>query len=371
MKWNWQLPNWPKFIYHAKSVTALEKKFLLGAGGGLAILKTLDEDKRKQFAIEILCTEGQKSSEIEGEMLERESLQSSICRHFGLVVKGKISRKERGMGDLLWSVYTTYDHKLTHKMLFEWHRMLVDGDSRISDIGKYRTHTDPMQIVSGRYDKHQIFFEAPPSDAVYEEMNRFIQWFNDSRNEEPILVRAAIAHIYFESIHPFEDGNGRIGRVLVEKALSQGLGNPTLFAVSEGVVRRKKEYYAALASCNRTLKIQNWIQFFAEVILESQKESLSLIRFLIGKSKLMNRLKGQINLRQEKVLLRIFAEGLKGFSGGLSAENYIKITKTSRATATRDLNDLVERKALYKTGELKHTRYWLNMRDDPDSDYLH
>ncbi|MBU6384150.1 MAG: Fic family protein [Verrucomicrobia bacterium] len=362
MKWNWQLPQWPKFTYDSKAFLALERQFLLASGGALAMLKTLDEDKKKLFTIEILCTEGLKSSAIEGEILERESLQSSIRRHFGLVVKDKIPAKEQGMGDLLWNMYNTHEKMLTHQMLFEWHQMLMDGDSRISDIGKYRTHAEPMQIVSGRYDKHQIFFEAPPSHTVHQEMSRFIQWFNDSKEKEPALVRAAITHVYFESIHPFEDGNGRIGRALVEKALSQGLGSPTLLAVSQGIVRRKKEYYQALAACNRTLDIQNWIQFFAEVILESQAESLSLIHFLIEKSRILNELKNHLNERQEKVLLRMFAEGLKGFSGGLSAENYIKITKTSRATATRDLNDLVEKKALYKTGDLKHTRYWLNIQ---------
>lgn len=361
MKWNWQLPNWPNFLYDPKSVSALEKKFLLAAGGGFAILKTLDEVKKRQFTVEILCTEGLKSSEIEGEILERESLQSSIGRHFGLSVKEKMPAKERGMGDLLWNMYHTYDQELTHEMLFEWHRMLMHKESHISEIGKYRTHPEPMQIVSNRYDKTQVIFEAPPSTKIYQEMAQFIQWFNHSRGDESILARAAVVHVFFESIHPFEDGNGRIGRALVEKALSQSLGHPTLLAVSQGIVRRKKEYYEALGFCNRTLEINSWIQFFAEVILESQEESVSLIRFLAEKSRLMNELKGQLNERQEKVLLRMFAEGLKGFSGGLSAENYTKITKTSRATATRDLSDLVEKKALYKTGELKHTRYWLNL----------
>lgn len=362
MKWNWQLPNWPKFTYDPKLISGLEKKFLRAVGGGFAVLKHLEEDKKKQFIIEILCTEGLKSSEIEGEILERESLQSSIQRHFGLVVKEGISAKEQGMGDLLWSMYTTYDQELTHEMMFAWHKMVMKGESKISDIGKYRTHSEPMQIISGRHDRSHVYFEAPPSKSVYEEMTKFIRWFNDSRHDDSILVRAAIAHVYFESIHPFEDGNGRIGRALVEKALSQNLGEPTLIAISQCISRRKKEYYEALASCNRTLDIQKWIQFFAEVVVQSQEEALSLIDFLMKKSKLLSLLKDRLNERQEKVLMRMFAEGVKGFSGGLSAENYIKIAKTSRATATRDLNDLVEMGALYKTGELRHTRYWLNIK---------
>lgn len=361
MKWCWQLSDWPKFIYDAKAISSLEKNFLLMSGGGFAVLKTLEEEKKKQFIVEILCAEGINSSEIEGEILERESLQSSIRRHFGFIERGEISPKESGVGDLLWSMYSTYEQHLSHEMLFTWHKMLMDGNSRISDIGTYRTHDDPMQIVSGRLDQPRVCFEAPPSSRIHREMTQFIQWFNESLTQESALVRAAITHIYFEIIHPFEDGNGRIGRALVEKALSQSLGEPVLLAVSQGIIRRKKEYYEALASCNRTLEIQNWIQFFAGVIIDSQNETLSLIYFLIAKSNLMNQLKGVLNNRQEKVLLRIFAEGVKGFSGGLSAENYIKITKTSRATATRDLNDLVEKGALYKTGTLKHARYWLNI----------
>jgi len=362
MTWNWELPDWPKFKYDVTTLASLGQRFLKGAGGVFAILKHLEDEKKRSFIVEILSTEGLKSSEIEGEILERESLQSSIQRHFGFVdEEKKIMPREQGMGDLMWEVYDTYDQVLTHDMLFHWHRLLMDKDSRISDIGHYRTHEDPMQIVSGRYDRQTVYFEAPPSKIVRQEMSEFIEWYNSSRNGESALARASVAHVYFESIHPFEDGNGRIGRALVEKALSQNLGQPTLIAVSQVIARRKKEYYKALGMCNRTLDIRKWIEFFSEVIVQSQEESLALVNFLMAKSKLMNDLKGQINERQEKVLMRMFGEGIKGFSGGLSAENYISMTKASRATATRDLADLVKKGALYKTGQLRHTRYWLNV----------
>ncbi len=127
------------------------------------------------------------------------------------------------------------------------------------------------------------------------------------------------------------------------------------------ITRNKKEYYAALGACNKTMDVGKWVTFFAKVIVQSQEDSLRLINFLMAKSKLMNNLLGKINERQEKVLLRMFEEGIEGFSGGLSAENYLTITKTSKATATRDLADLVKKEALYKTGQLRHTRYWLNI----------
>ena len=362
MKWNWQLANWPQFIYDPLLLTDLEKKFLQGVGGAFAVLKHLEDVKKRQFIVDILCSEGINSAEIEGEVLLRESLQSSIKRHFGLSIDNKkIPSKEEKVGDLMWKIYDTYDQVLTHEMLYEWHKLLMNNESKISDIGKYRTHKEPMQIISGRYDKQTLYFEAPPSKSVYKEMNRFIKWFNDSRNENSILIRAAIAHVYFESIHPFEDGNGRLGRALVEKSLSQSLKKPTLIAVSQVITRRKKEYYSALGECNKTLNINKWVKFFAEVIVEAQEESLRLVNFLMAKSQLMNNLIGKINRRQEKVLLRMFAEGPMGFSGGLSAENYIAITKTSRPTATRDLTDLVEKRALYKTGQLRYSRYRLNI----------
>jgi len=362
MHWNWQLPDWPKFTYEANRILQHERQFLIGLGSEYAYLKSIGKKERNQFIVEILSIEGIESSKIEGEVLERTSLQSSIKRHFGLHADLKQgSEKESGMAELLYNVYKTYDRPLTHKMLREWHSMLFKGQSNLSDYGRYRTHPEPMQIVSHRLDSNKVFFEAPPSEKVPQEMTRFIEWFNATLSSEPILGRAAIAHVYFESIHPFEDGNGRIGRILVEKVLSQGVGQPILITVSKTIEKRRKEYYEALGRCNRTLMVQHWVEFFADVVLQSHEDSMRLLHLLIDKSNMLTALTGQINPRQEKVLLRMFAEGLEGFKGGLSAENYIAITKTSRATATRDLADLVQKGALVKTGELRHTRYWLKL----------
>jgi Fic family protein len=340
----------------------LEREFLQAVGGANAVLKLLEKEEKKRFIIEILCSEGLKSAEIEGETLKIDSLQSSIQRHFGFITDHKsIPLREAGIGELMWKLYDTYQEPLTNKMLFDWHRLIMSNEYRISDIGKYRTHEEPMQIVSGRLDKKKVYFEAPPSKGLKHEMTKFIKWYNDSIKSESILLRAAIVHLYFEIIHPFEDGNGRIGRALVEKALSQNLKKSSLIPVSQVITKRKKEYYKALAECNNSLNINNWIKFFAEIVVQAQEESLKMVHFFIIKSKLMKALKDKINERQEKVLLRMFAEGLKGFSGGLSADNYIAISNATRSSATRDLSDLVKKGALTKTGELRHTRYWLNL----------
>jgi Fic family protein len=362
MSWNWQLPEWPKFTYEPASLSHLERKFLLSIGSSFAFLKNISQEDREQFTVEILSIEGQQSSKIEGELLERESLQSSIRKQFGLQdIPGKKSEKEFGMAEVLCSVYKTFNLPLSHEMICGWQGMLFRGWSRLQDIGKYRVHPDPMQIVSGRLDDRRVYFEAPPSERVPDEMALFVNWYNTTKTSESILGRAALAHVYFESIHPFEDGNGRIGRVLVEKALSQDIGQPVLIAVSKFIEKNKKEYYSELARCNRTLKIQPWVEFFASMIIEAQEDSMRLLRFLLNKSRIFTALSGKLNLRQEKVLLRMFAEGPDGFVGGLSAEKYIAITKAPRATTTRDLNDLVEKGALVKTGELRHTRYRLNL----------
>ena len=360
MAWNWELPDWPKFSYDAEQISHLERKFLLGGGSAQAFLKNIEEEERKQFVVEILSMEGLESAKIEGEILDRQSLQSSIKKHFGMQALHKQGRKEMAMANLLCDVYETFNKPLTHEMLWQWHSKLFSGQLHIDEQGKYRTHAEPMQIVSHRYGESKVFYEAPPSASIPNEMQHFIKWFNSTKGS--ILGRAAVAHVYFECVHPFEDGNGRIGRILVEKVLSQGIGRPILIAFSQVLEKRKKEYYAALEKCNRTLQIQEWVEFFAQVILQAQEESSRLLSFLIEKSKMLIALSGKINDRQEKVLLRMFAEGPSGFKGGLSAENYIAITKASRATATRDLADLVEKGALVRTGELRHTRYWLLTR---------
>jgi Fic family protein len=287
MPWNWEMRDWPQFDYDQDLIIQLERQFLLGEGEASAYLKTIDSQEYHQFIIEILSREGLESSKIEGEILDRESLQSSIKQQFGLKKRLKSGGdKESRMAGILVDVYESFDQPLTHEMLWQWHSMLFQGISHISESGAYRTHAEPMQIVSNRFDIQRVFFEAPPSRKVKAEMTAFIEWFNSSAGSGSILGRAAIGHLYFESIHPFEDGNGRIGRVLVEKILSQGVGRPVLIAISKMLEKRKKEYYSALERCNQTLDAQHWVEFFGAVILQAHEESMSLLYFLIAKSKI-------------------------------------------------------------------------------------
>ncbi len=199
-------------------------------------------------------------------------------------------------------------------------------------------------------------------------MKRFIRWFNQTSptGKTPLsaLTRAGIAHWYFVTIHPFEDGNGRIARALAEKALSQNLGQPTLIALSHIISSKRKVYYDALERANKSNEITELLVYFAQTIVEAQNHTQQMVEFLIAKTKFFDRLRGKLNPRQEKAINRMFREGPAGFQGGLSAEKYIRITSTSRATATRDLQDLVEKQALIRTGNLKSTRYHLRIAAD-------
>jgi Fic family protein len=254
---------------------------------------------------------------------------------------------------------------LSNEMLYRWHQMVAAGRKDLIDIGRYRTGKEPMQVISGRIGAQKVHFEAPPSKRVPSEMKRFIAWFNQTlpRGAEslPAITRAGIAHLYFESIHPFEDGNGRIGRALAEKAMAQSFGQPLLVALATTILAHQKSYYEALEKANKQIDVSVWLSWFADIALEAQRRTITQVEFLIAKTKLLDRLRGHINDRQQKALLRIFREGPNGFKGGMSAGNYSTITGASPATTTRDLADLTEKGALVRTGERKHARYALNL----------
>jgi Fic family protein len=196
-------------------------------------------------------------------------------------------------------------------------------------------------------------------------MKQFITWFNRTApgGAEPLpaLTRVGAAHLYFESIHPFEDGNGRIGRALAEKSLAQSLGQPTLIALAATILARRARYHAALEAANKNNEITEWLAWFAGATIEAQRRTLALIEFLIDKTKLLDSIRGEINGRQEEALLRMFKEGPEGFKGGMSAGKYSTITGASPATTTRDLADLTEKDALIREGERRHARYKLNV----------
>jgi Fic family protein len=264
---------------------------------------------------------------------------------------------------MMVDLYRSFAAPLSNETLCSWHRMVMSGRRDLNDLGRYRAGVDPMQVVSGPVHKPRVHFEAPPSSHLKSEMRRFLSWFKHTEpgtaGSLPALTRAGIAHLYFESIHPFEDGNGRIGRALAEKSLAQSIGQPTLIALAATILARRKSYYQALEAANKRNEITDWLAWFAGVGLEAQRRTIALVEFLIEKTKLLDRLRGKINPRQQRALLRMLGEGPEGFAGDLSAGNYATIAGASPATATRDLAELVALGALVRAGERKHARYAL------------
>jgi Fic family protein len=366
MPCNWQQPDWPDFVHDSNALAPLERRFLLQSGEFVGAFRHVGPDDQETLRIELMSDEAVKTSEIEGEILDRASVQSSLRHQFGLGAEAvNVKPAERGVSTMMVDLFRSYAAPLRHQTMFDWHAMLLGADHTIKVVGAYRTDAAPMQVVSGPDYRRMVHFEAPASARMPAEMERFVAWFNDTAPNGgrplPALTRAGIAHLYFVCIHPFEDGNGRVGRALAEKSLAQSLGHPSLIALSYTIERKRRDYYAALERSNKDNEVTDWLTYFADTVLEAQRNTLARIDFLVAKARFYERLRGQLNERQERVIARMFREGTDGFRGGLSAENYVTISEASRATATRDLQDLVEKGALTRSGELRYTRYFLNL----------
>ena len=366
MKWNWQQPDWPRFSWSPERLATAEERFLVGGGVILGAVSHLDRESRDHLTVQTMSEEAVTTSEIEGEVMNRDSVQSSIRRQLGLSTDARrASPAEQGVAELMVNLFREFDKTLDKATLCSWHQMLMNGRRDLHDIGRYRTHTQPMQVVSGKVYDPFVHFEAPPSAQVPDEMASFLDWFNRTgpSGSEPLpaLTRSGIAHLYFESIHPFEDGNGRIGRAISEKALAESLRRPTLTSLASTILVRRRSYYETLETSTKGNDITRWLAWFAGIVLEAQQRTRAQVDFLINKTKLLDRLRGALNDRQHAVLLRVLREGPEGFEGGLSAGTYVSIAKTSPATARRDLADLVERGALTRTGERRHARYHLTI----------
>ena len=259
-------------------------------------------------------------------------------------------------------MFVSYDESLSHELLKRWHGALFQKQRE--DAGQYRRHSAAMQVVSGAIHNPKVHFEAPPSKQVIDELDVLILWYNEQHQKKTIapIAFAAITHLWFESIHPFEDGNGRVGRALAEKSLSQSLKRPALISLSTAIQRKKSDYYAAFGKVQSGIdnEVTAWMQYFFPLVIEAQQLSLKTIGFIIKKGQLLDKHQKNFNERQNKVMLRVLQEGVNGFKGGLSASNYRGITQAPTTTATRDLNDLVAKGVLERTGERKSTRYWVN-----------
>jgi Fic family protein len=355
--YNWQQKEWPHFKF---SLDSMEDDLLMFAeklGRVSGILEGLPEETKQDIIVDIMLAEAIKTSEIEGEYPSRKDVLSSIRKNLGLHyshahIKDKSAA---GLGELMIDVRKTFKEPLTEATLFVWHKMLL-RENKTMAAGQWGVHKEPMQVISGAMGKQKIHYEAPPSSKVPKEMKRFIQWFNDTgpggKNEiKKAQVRSAIAHLYFETIHPFEDGNGRIGRAIAEKALSQTIGRPVILSLSRTIEAKKNSYYAALEKAQQSNEITPWMAYFVKTILDAQVEAAIQIEFTLKKTRFFDRFNNLLNERQLTVIKRMLEQGTKGFEGGMNAKKYIGITKTSKATATRDMQQLLEIGAFVLAGK--------------------
>lgn len=367
MAYNWQQKDWTDFKFNLNEIEDLLLQYNRNLGRIEGTANVLSSEEQIESLIEFMILEAIKTNEIEGESLNRKDVASSIRKNLGLLkhVAAVKDPRANGIAELMILVRNSFMEPLTDEMLFLWHKKLMGHNAQINS-GMWRHHNEPMQIVSGALGKEKVHFEAPPSEIVPREMQQFIKWFNDTSptGATPMnhaAVRSAIVHLYFESIHPFEDGNGRIGRALAEKALAQTSNSPQLISLSVTIERSKKEYYENLEYAQRGNQIQKWITYFVGMVVDSQEYSQKLIEFTVEKSKFFNRFSDKFNEEQSKVIKRIFQEGVDGFQGGMTAEKYMCISKVSKATATRHLQQLLAMGAFRQEGQGRSTRYYLDL----------
>jgi len=362
--YNWQYKDWPNFTYSIAHLSAITVEFAreIGLIGGL--IMGLNDELKQETLIEILIAEAIKTSEIEGEYMSREDVMSSIKRNLGLN-DGNTVRDKRvaGIAKLMTTIRTDAADKLSLDMIKHWHQLLMEGFPKISG-GEWRQGEEPMQVVSGAYGREVIHYEAPPSNRLSQEMERFITWFHQDHfdvkdNMTQALLKAAVAHVYFESIHPFEDGNGRVGRALAEYTLSNTLQSPVLLSISKIIEKDKRQYYEALKQAQSGLDLTAWIHYFTQVIVDAQRNARELIEFTMKKAKFFDRVTALLNERELKVIKRMLENGLEGFEGGMTAKKFMAMTKASKATATRDLQHLHDIGVFKQMGAGRSVRYEL------------
>ena len=258
-----------------------------------------------------------------------------------------------------------WEKPISAGLIRSWHAALLANDPRGMTVGDFRSHSEPMRVVRrNAYGEIEIRFEAPPSASVPEEIAQFVErWNNPVQMPEDIALKCAMLHPHFESIHPFEDGNGRVGRALVAKTLAEGLGKSLVLPVSAVIDRHRKEYYDLINLASMSLDWTEWAKFFIPVLTETMTDYLSAADFVRAKGEFLSKFESRLSERAKKVIMRMFRDGVAGVAAGLSAAKWVRMAKVSKPTATRDLKELVDMGAIIAEGAGAATRYALNFGD--------
>lgn len=381
MRWIWRQSDWPDFHYDKRMLEDRDIAFRINSERLTGRFEALPMAYQEDATIDLMLSEAIKTSAIEGEDLDRESVRSSL---FSLITTDTLPKtsdqKAAGAASLLVDVRKNWQAHLTHELLGTWQSMAVPEQRYTSIVrGAYRNDPSPMQIVSGPYGREKVHYEAPPAVRVPDEMTRLLGWYNQSSplngdQKIPGIARAGIAHLWFEVIHPFDDGNGRVGRAIADHALSQYLGYPTTACLATAMEADKKSYYLQLEKASRgSLDVNGWLDYFSDTVNEAQEIAREEVDFVLAKTRFYETYGDQLNDRQAMMVSRVFAEGRKGFEGGITTRKYEAITKCPNRTASRDLADLVSKGVIiplpgggrttrYELTTVKPGRFGLKMR---------
>jgi Fic family protein len=346
-----QKDNWPEFTWNSNNFLSLLSEARNLQGRLIGKMETLGFDLRNEALLDTLTLDVLKSSEIEGEFLNPDQVRSSIARRLGMEIAGAVEsdRNVDGVVEMMLDATQNCFTPLSAERLFDWHAALFptgrSGMYKITVADWRKDTTGPMQVVSGAMGKENVHFQAPDSELLEEEMSRFIDWFNNSNID--LVIKASIAHLWFVTIHPFEDGNGRIARALTDILLAQSdKSNQRFYSMSAQIRIERKQYYEILEKTQKgDLDITDWIVWFLNCLINALISTDSILTRVLFKAEFWQKhIDTAINDRQRKLLNKI----MDGFEGKLTSSKWAKIAKCSKDSAVRDINDLIEKGILQK-----------------------
>lgn len=362
----WQQPDWPSFTWDEAALRPRLDTVRLLQGRLLGRTDAATDEADLQIEMEALIQNAIRTSEIEGEHLDVGSVRSSVARQLGLEQAGltaRVTPESESLVALLLQATHQPHEPLSHAQLCQWQVMLFpEGSPSFTPIriGALRGE-QPMQVVSGRLDRPRVHFEAPPRDRLDRELDAFINWFNNPPQGLDALLRAAIAHLWLITLHPFDDGNGRLARAVTDRALAQAEGRSVRFySLSAAIMARRNAYYEQLENAQRgDLDITRWLLWFIDTLTQALQQALLRLDSVLAKARFWQRHADTVlNERQIKVLNRLLDGAGEEFEQGINARKYQSLTRTSKATATRDLAELVEKGCLCRLpGGGRSTRY--------------
>lgn len=365
----WQYPEWPSFTWNDSRLIALLSEVRNLEGKIQGMMGGLGFDVQSMTALNVMTEDVLRSNEIEGVILNSDKVRSSIAKHLGIDTAGlpQPDHYTEGVVQIMMDAVTNCNKPLTPERLFNWHAALFPtGRSGMYPItvGAYRTGSEPMQIVSGAMGKEKVHYEAPPSDVVPDMMTDFLRWINSDNTVTDPVLKAAVAHLWFVAIHPFDDGNGRLTRTITDMQLAKADGFPLRFySMSAEILREKKTYYEILEhTTSNSTDITEWLEWFLNTMKSSILRAEETVKRVVSKSSFWQRHREiPMNERQVKVVNMIW----DGFTGKLTSSKWAKITKTSQATALRDITDLIEKGILIAAADGGRSSNYL-LKDNAD-----